>query len=417
MLVKGKEIDRVEGNLSVLLKKDKIWAIVSGEADLFLVNIVNDEPQGIRKRVFSAKNGEILIGTDFNHQQGILATGIFGTRMVEISKDEFENAGREYPEEAAKAIEEWFEKLWASSGQEYIPEKARDLEADAVVDISGDMALKPKDRFLWFAASGFKVTGEGAGGTEVDISAEYFPVGRHSWVKVSGEGTIKSVPTESILAIGDFCRHIFKAANILAELLKLTRKVHEANDIDRFNRKKVSDAAVFDISLKSLMSVISRKIKVVQTIGLTRPIYDAAAMVCSALNMKIAKMPQNYKSLDDNDLLEEISRLTRIRTRKVALRDDWWVGDNGPLLAFLKEGSKPVALLPLSHNRYELHDPETGELIEMDSEAAGRLEPFAYVFYRPFPAKALTVTEVLLFGFKNSWKKDLVVVLLAGSTR
>ena len=37
----------------------------------------------------------------------------------------------------------------------------------------------------------------------------------------------------------------------------------------------------------------------------------------------------------------------------------------------------------------------------VDEELAAKLHGFAYVFYRPFPPKALTLRDILSFGLKD----------------
>ena len=65
------------------------------------------------------------------------------------------------------------------------------------------------------------------------------------------------------------------------------------------------------------------------------------------------------------DRLAQICEASRVRSRRVILRDDWWRRDNGPLVAFLsldeeRKSTRPVALLPVSPRRYELVDPVAG---------------------------------------------------------
>jgi ATP-binding cassette subfamily C protein len=74
----------------------------------------------------------------------------------------------------------------------------------------------------------------------------------------------------------------------------------------------------------------------------------------------------------------------------------------------------PVALLPVSPRRYQLYDPGARSRVSVDAAVAGSLEPFAWCFYRPFPARALTARDLVRFGLKGA-QRDLATVLLMGA--
>jgi ATP-binding cassette subfamily C protein len=94
----------------------------------------------------------------------------------------------------------------------------------------------------------------------------------------------------------------------------------------------------------------------------------------------------------------------------VLLAGDWWQKDNGPLLAFYGEDERPVALLPLSPSRYELVDPAAKSRTPLTAANASSVLPFAYTFYPPFPARALTPWDFFrIAGGARDW---LLVVLL-----
>src|SRR5262249_11185039 len=63
-----------------------------------------------------------------------------------------------------------------------------------------------------------------------------------------------------------------------------------------------------------------------------------------------------------------ISRASGFRTRRVHLGIDWWKSDCGPLLGFLAEDGRPVALLPAARRAYMLVDPALGVRINVTEE-------------------------------------------------
>ena len=168
---------------------------------------------------------------------------------------------------------------------------------------------------------------------------------------------------------------------------------------------------------------------------------DALLMACRwvgrALGLTIQPQP-GAKDWKAQDPLGDIARASRIRTRRVALRGEWWRNDNGPLLAFTEETQHPCALLPTSvggrdsiaslgkkrnHVGHvsssarqagdELLDSVEQTRVLVTEKVASILAPFAYTFYRPFPERMLTAWDLIKFGL-HGCQNDLLMIVLMG---
>ena len=73
----------------------------------------------------------------------------------------------------------------------------------------------------------------------------------------------------------------------------------------------------------------------------------------------------------------------------VALSQDWWRHDNGPLLGYTHD-ARPVALLTSGARGYRMVDPVAGTTTPVSAAVAATLSPKGYMFYRPFPNVAMT---------------------------
>lgn len=115
--------------------------------------------------------------------------------------------------------------------------------------------------------------------------------------------------------------------------------------------------------------------------------------------------------------LEAIARASRVRTRRVMLRDTWWREENGPLVGFRAQDRRPVALCPAGRRGYALYDPGKGAEERVTSEVAETLAPFAVALYRSFPETALSIGDVLRFGVEGcrSELRTVVVMTLIAS--
>lgn len=128
------------------------------------------------------------------------------------------------------------------------------------------------------------------------------------------------------------------------------------------------------------------------------PFFAACRLVARAQGIDLR--PVEAVGAPAGSRLLELCESNGVRHRKVLLRDEWWRQDNGPLLAFRRssEGSapRPLALLPLAGGRrYELIDPASGERRRVDTQAAAELEPEAYMFYPPLPARPLRFPDLV----------------------
>ena len=141
------------------------------------------------------------------------------------------------------------------------------------------------------------------------------------------------------------------------------------------------------------------------------PLLTVAGAVGRTLGVTI-RPPSASEDLNRvKEPLEAIARASRLRLRQVLLRENWWSTDCGALVAYREK--QPLALLPVSGDRYEIFDPITQTRAIVNSENVAALSPVAYMFYRSLPDKALNIIDVLKFALFGRLK-DLLVITLTG---
>lgn len=146
--------------------------------------------------------------------------------------------------------------------------------------------------------------------------------------------------------------------------------------------------------------------------GAEPAILEVFRKVAGVLGMSVAKPAEAIEKVKDP--LGMIARASRIRTRRVALHGKWWKEDNGPLIAFIGEEKRPVALLQKFSNIYVMHDPSSEKgLIQVNEDIAAELDSFAFMLYRSLPAKILDGKDMLRFAL-NGRGKDLAVIMITG---
>ena len=141
-------------------------------------------------------------------------------------------------------------------------------------------------------------------------------------------------------------------------------------------------------------------------------LYDAAAYLCDRANITIASYEKVIASSGRRFQIEDIARVSHFIIREVILEHGWSTHDSGPLIAFLEEGHKAVALLPHGSGGYIAYIPGTKEKYKVDSTFANRLEPKAYACYRSFPNRKMTAKDMFFFGLEETNARDWVYFLL-----
>lgn len=126
-------------------------------------------------------------------------------------------------------------------------------------------------------------------------------------------------------------------------------------------------------------------------------------------------------ALDAFDTLQRLAQQAGVSMRRVKLGGkNWWREDAGPLLGSLKGGGRPVALVPLaSGGGYRMEDlgGTHARSVPLDQATAAQLDGSGYMFFRKFPARAISLLDLLRFGLGTTARDSVTMVicgLLAG---
>jgi len=142
------------------------------------------------------------------------------------------------------------------------------------------------------------------------------------------------------------------------------------------------------------------------------PLVAACTKVAKASGISL-RIPSAAIHERAKDPLRAIARHSSVRIRRLVLRGDWWKQDSGPMLAFLETDNSPVALLPGSGKGYDLFDPRENSRVRVNGKTVRKLSGVAWVFYRPFPHRALNGLDVLAAGL-HGCGRDMWTIAITG---
>ena len=137
---------------------------------------------------------------------------------------------------------------------------------------------------------------------------------------------------------------------------------------------------------------------------------DAIGAVMAFYGQVPAEVPDDVT--DPAERIDCALRPTGVMKRPVRLEGAWWRDATGAFLGKLKDGGT-VAIIPRRIRGYGYVDPATKQKVVINKRTAADLEPDALCFYRPLPARELSVRDVVDFIRKSLSPSDYALLLVA----
>lgn len=420
-------IVNISGNTPFLLDDpEAVWFVRSGKAEVFAVAVENAQVVGRRTHLFQAEMGQALFGIDMKKlgsDIGLLVCGSPGTQLVKRSRKRLLDGVRKtgdimLAEPVLFLVESWIMGLSSGIVKAIPPVEFQNIEAGQDLPLKEGMAIRPRDDIVWL----HQLSGRScfAGNEDINLSMAdgFFPVTERSWIKAGDEGRVEAFATMDLVD-EDFKFDLLwdsleQFHQIALRYLMLNRARAESEEQLRLQKRAGSEAELLDKAFAYLATAAAGKGQQIED-GSKDPLLTACRLVAGAMGFSIKEPPAGYRrSSSKNQLLNEIARASRVRIRQVLLRSEWWLKDSGPILAFREEDGEPLALLPAGTGGYEMIAPSTGLKTKINLQTAGQLEAYAYVWYRSFPDKALSLMDLLKFGLGSCRTQDFTMAALMG---
>ena len=402
------------GNQPILLDDPSVsWVVYRGRADIFAVSLENGRIAGARTHLFRVHAGQAILGMNSlsgtTNNIALLVVGSQHTNMLQIPTHRLRALGQddEFQGLVADLLDRWVNHLSACLTTDLPPKECQRLEVGPHVNLTKKGSVCAKQGVLWVKHIVGSSLFAGEQGTPYLNGKMRWPISRHSWIQAIEESKLDLISTSEWIIqdlnwpdLEHFHQRILQR---ISQQLQQTAQKQK----DHLSAKLLSDQEIVDQAFNHLASLLSPTIMEPRE---THNAYiEACQLVGDRLGIKITLSPHTNSATPS---LPDIARASRFQIRQVALKGSWWKEDNGPLLALVAAKGQPVALLP--HKKgYYLHNPSEKQKVFVTSEVADTLHPFAFMCYRPFPARLLTTLELIKFGLAGE-KGDLQRVILTG---
>lgn len=406
----------LQGNEPILLDDpSRVWVIQSGSMALFGVTVKDGVIGGTRRYLSSISQGQALFGTaasGANEYQQVLAVPMGETEVLQIHQECFQELVANVDPRVTAWVENWLVQLSSVVSEVTIP--AIDIKSGGEAKfslINGQTFQSEPGVICWVKIKQGSVRFLGWKELALTHTTGYFPLSDQMWLETVENVQLSTQITSQLLnsnhllgGLSDFHIHILRCVEFLDQ--------QEAkNEMLRLRDRQILNRQATSAALGELASTINPQDGNFFLEG--TPLLVAAGAVGKALGIKISPPSRSENLKRVKEPLEAIARASRIRMRRVLLRDNWWEKDGGPLVAYTEEDNRPVALLPISPTSYELFDPTDLTRIKVDERIAESIAPVAYMFYRSFPDQALKSSNILLFALKGRLK-DIILTILTG---
>lgn len=393
-----------------------VWIVQSGKLDLFVVATKSGSLYGARHHVSRVEEGQAIFGVGNHlHEAALVASAAPGTNVLIISLSQLVDVSPNDGDLPVRLIENWVSRLTRALSEDVVAGAFLALEPGHTTTIPEQTkAVVPKEGVVWVSHRKGNSRFLNENDLPVIGNNGFFPVTRHGWLQAAPESELYSVDLKTLWDLPDKADLLQEFHAIAMSYLEVRRKQGAKKDLGLVRARQASDTYLVQSAILRLSSPVRSVPGLRETEDTCRhPVFMACEAIGKRLDIKIKPHPDMLRGIHPPDPVSGVARASGIRVRNVALKGEWWIQDNGPLLAFLEEGNKPVALLPRSARSYECYDPVANVRIPVTREVAATLNPFAYVLYRPFPAKALKAVDLLKFGLLGC-RRELSMIVLMG---
>ena len=403
----------------------RMWIINEGSVEVFAVRALDGEPVGPRRWLFTADAGAALFALPPVEHDPLMLVVVAATdgELEEFHLPEVRAASTLSEETrawVAGLLDSWliafggavarFEVAQISDIVE--PGQSLTLESDHRVGSTGPVVwVRHRSGHSWFVGRGGMIALRELTGP--------FPVAAGSWILTRATVELTTSTTVEWLAESPGWSEFEVFRTVLSNWLSASERSSESSERERRLRRAAANRHMKDSALAQLMGTIVSDVEPDKAHSSSRD--NALLDVCRAIGRREQidfRAPAQWE-VDDGlrNPLGAICVASRVRSRRVALKGEWWRRDSGSILVRYTVGRVPLAALRDAQGQYELHNPADGSRVAVRDHLVESLEPFGVVFYRPLPDVPVTTRTLVRFvlrGTSGSLWNIALIALLAG---
>ncbi len=411
---------RLAGNAPLLLEGGReLFVIQEGTVEVFAVPFSGAGP---RVHLCTVAAGEVLCGSAPSREGlGLLAVGHSDTRLLRVPAARFRDMARtpRAAADLAARLDRWLLGLFGELSRAAAPKVFEELRPGAEIRLEeAGLAARPREGVAWVRH--LEGTSHLLGNPRLPVEgAGLVPIPETAWLVSAGEVRISALATGDLLFDERLWQGLARFLGLYLTWVALQKEALEQRERERLARKAALDRSALGGAYARLASVLRPASGEAVELGeAIHPLVGACRLVGQRQGIEIRTRPDLLTGDRQGDLLVRICAASRIRSRRVLLRGDWWRRDNGPLVGFRfldaeQKLRRPVALLPTSARGYEMVDPVDATRTPVDGAVSEGLSGDAHMFYPPLPERPVTWKDLMRRALAGR-RRDLLTIVLMG---
>ena len=388
-----------------------IYLVQSGGLDIFLQRQDPDGvPIGARHYLCSAGVGQLTLGVAPSRLPkgwGAIAVKLPDTFVWKLDIETFEQSLLEPAtnDHAVSLLNDWVSATTREVTRQRPPKHFRELSSGIVLEAEPGEVVSTNQSVLWAMVERGQAWWMGQDDLPVDETTGACPIPMDGFLRVHHALSIQAVMPSELVARGQLWQ---ATQRHFSYVLHQALRSIESEALEQSQRLggMVEAARLQTQAALATLSGISRARHVETGERLTPTntrLMQALLPIGERLNISFRVPPVRDTAGSVQNPIGAVCAASDIRYRQVALKEEWWKSDCGPLLATMGEERDWVALLSVNDKRYMLYDPATDTTTPVTAENALKLGSFGYTFYRSFENKKLSGLDLVKFGLQGRW--------------
>ncbi|RSK47579.1 NHLP bacteriocin export ABC transporter permease/ATPase subunit [Hymenobacter rigui] len=412
----------------VLNRSDQFWMVLAGEVNVFYTKI--DEGGNYTNRLihlYTAKKGELvfsLLTPEVTKSTRLVAFSPAST-LLSIEKTDLLEMDHFF---LKNMIDKWIQKTSSVVNTGIAPRVYKALDDYQEMTLEANTVAFPSNGISWvhLLKGEVSVFAESTHVKSEQYSGFLVPVSNKLWLKSLKNGTVVQLLSTREILLQDEIYFLLSLSKLEAYFYDQINNIIDTQLFEEstyLSEKLIVDQLALENTLGQIKSVVAgnnnnSELKVDRSLKQQNILYLTCQLIGDQIGFTLEE-PKYIESHQNNvtNQLHLIAKSSKLRIRKIILRDTWWKEENGPLLAFTKTDRTPVALLQKSSSSYTIKDVSTGNESVVDHQIAESLEPIGYMFFPGFDDTMTSVKKVLSFALRSVEKdaKLLILAAFAGS--
>lgn len=385
----GGTVEERAANAPIPLENpDELFLVEQGSVDIFSVPApVPGKPPGARRFLWTVEKGETLFGFDPPRSgEDHVFVGVCspGTRLRRFPLHEIEAAARADHALFVEIVEGFVARL--AGAMVLRPQLHQILKRNEKAVVPPGKFAGPLGEMLWVKVIHGSVVFGGLREVVFGPNDPPIPLYKGMWFEAGAEeATLFAVDTRFCITSGEAFEGLARIRTVFHTCAARIAELEESTEQDRLGQKAANEDRMRSQGIANLASVLTGPTLAAAVVGDEDDPLVRACRVIGEVDGIDFKGPPKWETMGRaRDPLAALCRASRVRSRRVTLRGEWWKHDCGNLLAFVDKTESPVAVIR-GKRGYELVDPMTVSRQPVTPEVAGSLNWEAYVFYRPLP--------------------------------